>query len=131
MSTDLEKEIELAKDLKGKLDTIEGKQTKRSRKKEVSQDVVTPYDQVVDKSYVTQLDSTKKKVEEIEKSASAEEALANIPNPVKHKYISFVKSGFRITAGVALLMVPMEMWANVAGALLIVAEILGIAEEMV
>jgi hypothetical protein len=52
------------------------------------------------------------------------------PDPTKHKYISFVKSGFRILAGVALcLTLTPLLWY--AGALLIVAELLGIAEELV
>ena len=49
------------------------------------------------------------------------------PDPVKHKYISFIKNGLRIFAGVLLaygLLVH-------AGGLLILAEFLGIAEEMV
>jgi hypothetical protein len=49
------------------------------------------------------------------------------PDPTKHKYISFVKSGFRILAGVALCFGEFV----VAGSLLIVAELLGIAEELV
>jgi hypothetical protein len=51
----------------------------------------------------------------------------NIPDPTKHKYISFVKSGFRIVAGGALVLGYLEA----AGLLLIVAEVLGILEEMV
>jgi hypothetical protein len=49
------------------------------------------------------------------------------PDPIKHKYISFAKSGVRIAAGVALC-VGMFWYA---GALLILAEILGIVEEIV
>lgn len=49
------------------------------------------------------------------------------PDPVKHKYISFVKSGFRIVAGVFLCAGQLY----VAGAFLILAEVLGIAEELV
>lgn len=49
------------------------------------------------------------------------------PDPIKHKYISFAKSGIRIAAGVALCY-GMFFYA---GALLILAEILGIAEEVV
>ncbi len=49
------------------------------------------------------------------------------PDPTKHKYISFAKSGIRIAAGVALGF--NMLWY--AGGLLILAEILGIAEEMV
>jgi hypothetical protein len=49
------------------------------------------------------------------------------PDPIKHKYISFAKSGVRIAAGVALCFGM--LWY--AGALLILAEILGIVEELV
>ena len=49
------------------------------------------------------------------------------PDPTKHKHISFVKSFFRIIAGIALCFGEFI----VAGLLLIVAEALGIYEEMV
>jgi len=49
------------------------------------------------------------------------------PDPIKHKYISFVKSGFRILAGITLCFGEFV----VAGILLIVAEALGIVEEIV
>ncbi len=49
------------------------------------------------------------------------------PDPVKHKYISFVKSGFRILAGISLFFGDFA----IAGTLIIVAELLGIYEEMV
>jgi hypothetical protein len=49
------------------------------------------------------------------------------PDPVKHKYISFAKSGVRIASGAALCF--SMFWS--AGALLILAEILGIVEELV
>jgi hypothetical protein len=49
------------------------------------------------------------------------------PDPIKHKYISFAKSGVRITAGLALCFGM--FWY--AGSLLILAEILGIVEEIV
>jgi hypothetical protein len=49
------------------------------------------------------------------------------PDPIKHKYISFAKSAVRIAAGVALCFGM--LWY--AGALLILAEILGIVEELV
>lgn len=126
MNNDLQKEIELAEDLKGKLDAIEGKKPKRTRKPKTDQKVTTPYDKLVDESFITQLDNTKKKVDEIEKS-SLPETTKDIPDPTKHKYISFVKSGLRIGAGIALLRGQLIT----AGALFIVAEILGIAEEMV
>jgi hypothetical protein len=49
------------------------------------------------------------------------------PDPIKHKYISFAKSGVRILAGGALCIGM--IWY--AGALLILAEVLGIVEEIV
>lgn len=49
------------------------------------------------------------------------------PDPVKHKYISFAKSGVRIAAGVALAIG--SFWY--AGGLFVLAEVLGIAEEVV
>ena len=58
---------------------------------------------------------------------STDTKTSSIPDPLKHKYISFVKSGFRILAGVALCFGDFV----VAGSLLIVAELLGIAEELV
>ena len=58
---------------------------------------------------------------------STDSKTSSIPDPLKHKYISFVKSGFRILAGVALCFGDFV----VAGSLLIVAELLGIAEELV
>jgi hypothetical protein len=50
-----------------------------------------------------------------------------IPDPVKHKYISFAKSAFRILAGAALCLGELQY----AGGLFIFAEVLGIIEEMV
>jgi hypothetical protein len=49
------------------------------------------------------------------------------PDPIKHKYISFAKSAVRIAAGVALCLGM--FWY--AGSLLILAEVLGVVEEMV
>jgi len=49
------------------------------------------------------------------------------PDPVKHKYISFAKSAVRVAAGIALCY--SMFWY--AGGLLILAEVLGVAEEMV
>jgi hypothetical protein len=49
------------------------------------------------------------------------------PDPKKHQIISFVKSGFRIAAGVFL----MFGFIATAGVWLVVAEILGILEELV
>lgn len=70
-------------------------------------------------------------VKDIKKAKSvleqqSEEAIKH-PDPTKHKYISFVKSGFRILAGIALCFGEFI----IAGSLLIVAELLGIAEELV
>lgn len=49
------------------------------------------------------------------------------PDPKLHRNISFAKSGLRILAGA--LLCTGELF--VAGALLILAEVLGIAEELV
>lgn len=51
----------------------------------------------------------------------------NIPDPTKHKYISFAKSAIRIVAGGCLISGNFVF----AGVGFILAEILGIAEEMV
>lgn len=54
--------------------------------------------------------------------------LSKIPDPIKHQYISFAKSAIRIAAGISL------VWPQnliLAGAFLIIAEVLGIAEELV
>lgn len=48
------------------------------------------------------------------------------PNPRLHFYISIVKSGLRIAAGYYLI----KDNVSIAGAFFIVAEILGILEEM-
>jgi hypothetical protein len=50
-----------------------------------------------------------------------------IPDPKLHLYISLVKSGLRLGAGTALVYGDLVT----AGALLIAAELLGIAEELV
>jgi hypothetical protein len=49
------------------------------------------------------------------------------PDPKKHLYISLVKSSIRILAGSMLFV---DLW-HLAGILIIVAEVLGIAEELV
>ena len=49
------------------------------------------------------------------------------PDPRLHRNISFVKSALRIAAGISLIVGSII----VAGALLIVAEVLGIVEELV
>lgn len=54
--------------------------------------------------------------------------MINSKDPGKgHFYVSLVKSGFRIGAGISLL----QGHIVVAGALLILAEVLGIVEELV
>jgi len=56
------------------------------------------------------------------------------PDPKKHLYISLVKSGFRIAAGLALAgggWLEMNPYLQGAGLVLVLAEILGIAEELV
>lgn len=53
------------------------------------------------------------------------------PDPVWHRHISFAKSALRIVAGIALILVDVNMWATISGGLFIAAEILGIAEEVV
>lgn len=50
-----------------------------------------------------------------------------VPDPKLHLYISLIKSGLRLGAGTALIYGDLIT----AGALLIVAELLGIAEELV
>lgn len=57
----------------------------------------------------------------------AQEVEYRHPDPIKHKYISFAKSAVRILAGGALCY--SMFWY--AGALLILAEVLGIVEEVV
>jgi hypothetical protein len=60
--------------------------------------------------------------------------LSKLPDPVKHKYISFAKSALRIVAGLALAgggWLEMNPYIQYAGIGLVLAEILGIAEEMV
>lgn len=59
----------------------------------------------------------------------------NIPDPKKHQTISFIKSGFRIIAGAAIVAagytIHTESWLIAGGILLIGAEFLGIVEELV
>lgn len=120
-TSDLEKEIELAEDLKGKLDQIEGKKPRKTKTK-VSQEVTSPSD--ADKiANVGEMEQMQQKLVALEK---VEETVAH-PDPIKHKHISFVKSGFRILAGAALCFGEFA----IAGVLLIVAEVLGVAEELV
>ena len=60
--------------------------------------------------------------------------LSKLPDPVKHKYISFAKSGIRIIAGLALAgggWLEMNPYIQYAGVGLVLAEVLGIVEEIV
>lgn len=52
----------------------------------------------------------------------------NIPDPIWHRNISFVKSGLRIIAGLFLVLSHSLVGA---GIFLILAEVLGIIEEIV
>jgi hypothetical protein len=55
------------------------------------------------------------------------------PHPGRHQFISFIKSGFRIAAGLALAgggWLEMNPYIQGAGLILVLAEILGIAEEL-
>jgi hypothetical protein len=58
------------------------------------------------------------------------EAETKQPDPRLHKIISFWKSALRIIAGFGLLFTQ-QPFIIVAGILIIVAEALGVAEEMV
>lgn len=51
----------------------------------------------------------------------------SIPDPKKHLYISLAKSAIRIAAG-ACLIVGLPVWCGIG---LVVAEALGVAEELV
>lgn len=70
-------------------------------------------------------------VQDIKKAKSVLEntvdATVSHPDPKKHQYISFVKSFFRIVAGCSLCFGEFA----IAGGLFIVAEVLGIVEELV
>ena len=69
----------------------------------------------------------RKRLDAVINKEDRNESLIEYPDAVKHKYISFVKSGFRILAGITLCFGEFA----IAGGLLIVAEVLGIAEELV
>lgn len=56
--------------------------------------------------------------------------IQNKDNRLGHFRVSMIKSGVRILAGICLCLVDNTL-ANMAGALLIIAEILGIVEEIV
>lgn len=77
-------------------------------------------------------------VQDIKKAKEALDTLSEkpghrIPDPAKHFKLSMYKSAIRIIAGGALCAIGAysDMWLVVAGACIIVAEIIGIAEEMV
>ena len=80
-------------------------------------------------------------VEDIKKAVEALDAVnvtgdnaVSHPDPKKHLYISLIKSGFRIAAGLALAgggWLEMNPYIQGAGLVLVLAEILGIAEELV
>lgn len=53
-----------------------------------------------------------------------------IPDAKKHLYVSLAKSGLRIVGYFFVCAIPMAA-AHVAGALLILSEVLGIIEELV
>jgi hypothetical protein len=60
--------------------------------------------------------------------------IMNQPNPTKHLQISLIKSIFRIAAGLALAgggWLEMNPYIQGAGLVLVLAEVLGIAEELV
>jgi hypothetical protein len=79
------------------------------------------------------LEDIKKAKDALDHVDASPEAVAH-PDPKKHKIISFVKSGFRIVAGLALAgggWLEMNPYIQAAGLGLVLAEILGIAEEMV
>lgn len=57
-----------------------------------------------------------------------------IPDPVGHLRLSLIKSGLRIAAGVAFMLAAVtftKLAVVIGGILLILAEFLGIAEELV
>ena len=131
-----EKEVAIQEDLKSKLDDIAGTEPKKrkSKKTVVSQEVSSPRDAEVDAN-VGELDKMKQMISKNETkevvvepvNETVVESVTVYPDASKHKNISFIKSGFRIIAGFALFMGEFQA----AGGLLVIAEILGIAEEMV
>jgi hypothetical protein len=59
---------------------------------------------------------------------------SQLPDPRRHKYVSFIKSAVRIVAGLALAgggWLEMNPYLMYGGVLIVVAEVLGIAEELV
>lgn len=56
----------------------------------------------------------------------------NVGDPGKNHFrVSMVKSLVRVAAGICLTVAGLGIWAVSAGVLLIVAELLGVVEEMV
>ena len=60
----------------------------------------------------------------------------NLPDPEKHQMISFIKSGFRIIAGFTLAFGSLQgaglmLVLTLVGLMLVLAEVLGIVEELV
>jgi len=83
---------------------------------------------------VEDIKKAKEVIDEADKKTLTYGELLGQPDPIKHKYISFVKSGFRILAGLALAVVGLDSgnhFIQGAGLLLVIAEVLGIAEELV
>ena len=73
-------------------------------------------------------------VADIKKAKSVLEATPSEKKFFTHTSVSMIKSGFRIAAGLALAgggWLEMNPYIQAAGLLLILAEILGIAEELV
>jgi len=71
-------------------------------------------------------------LEDIKKAKEALDSVSSTPevehpDPTKHRNISLVKSAFRIAAGFTLALGYLQG----AGLLLVLAEVLGIAEELV
>jgi hypothetical protein len=76
-------------------------------------------------------------VEDIKKAKGVLESMTQAnpkqPDPVKHFKLSMYKSAVRILAGglIAFIGYETNVWLLVAGSCIIIAEIIGIAEEMV
>jgi hypothetical protein len=73
-------------------------------------------------------------VDALDLTTYGEKYAEQYPDARKHKIISFVKSAVRIVAGLALAgggWLEMNPYIMYAGVFLVVAELLGIAEELV
>jgi len=134
-----EKEVKLAEGLAQKLAAIED--PSKAITSTVDQTVVSPFDEEKDKD-LAGLIVTKAKLEDLSKPIVVPEEVEEVaavedvshPDPIKHKQISFIKSGFRIVAGFALAIGGFynnQPYLQGAGLMLVIAEILGIVEEMV